>query len=106
MQRLAASELKHYVKYDELHDLVWCWLHHGFFDNRKEFLDYQKTKANKPVKFIINKGNRFVTIKNKRYSVKSVVWALHHGEWPDCRLVNANGDKSNNRIENIIPKKY
>lgn len=33
--------------------------------------------------------------------VHHVVWVLHHGTWPTGQLDHANGDKLDNRIENL-----
>lgn len=40
-------------------------------------------------------------ILGKTVLIHRVAWALHHGAWPNSRLDHINGDKSDNRIENL-----
>lgn len=41
------------------------------------------------------------TYKNMRFMAHRVVWALHHGEWPDGWIDHINGCKTDNRPENL-----
>lgn len=38
---------------------------------------------------------------SKNYRVHRVVWALHHGKWPEHTINHINGIKTDNRIENL-----
>ncbi len=45
-------------------------------------------------------GYRRVGVLDRDYYIHHLVWAWHHGEWPS-RIDHANGDPSDNRIENL-----
>jgi hypothetical protein len=45
-------------------------------------------------------GYTRITIKGRRYKTHRVVWALHHGEWPDS-IDHINHDRADNRIQNL-----
>ena len=53
-----------------------------------------------PVGWISKHGYREMEIDGKRKKVHHVVWFLNKGEWPDV-LDHINGDRSDNRIENL-----
>ena len=59
-----------------------------------------KIKAGAPVGCDHCAGYRQVMIDRKRYLSHRVVFLLHHGYIPKC-LDHINGDKSDNRIENL-----
>lgn len=41
----------------------------------------------------------------KRITAHKIVWLLHGKEWPDFRIYHVDGDKANNRIENLSRRK-
>ena len=52
-------------------------------------------------------GYRRVSHRNRIYMAHRVVWLLQHGDWPEYEIDHINGDKDDNRIENLrdVPAK-
>lgn len=46
-------------------------------------------------------GYRQGRIFYKMYKAHRVIWALHHGRWPDKHIDHINGNPSDNRIVNL-----
>lgn len=46
-------------------------------------------------------GRKTLNINNRHYQLHRVIWAVHHGEWPDQFIDHIDGDPSNNKIENL-----
>ena len=47
------------------------------------------------------KGYRTGRLDGQQYLAHRVAWALHHGRWPQGQLDHVNGDRSDNRLENL-----
>lgn len=46
-------------------------------------------------------GYRRGRIFGKNYLAHRVIWAIHYGEWPKLHIDHINGNKLDNRIENL-----
>lgn len=46
-------------------------------------------------------GYKRASIQNKRFFAHRVAWAMYHGEWPSGQIDHINGDRSDNRIQNL-----
>jgi len=46
-------------------------------------------------------GYKHGSLMGKKCLAHRVVWFLHHGSWPDDQVDHINGDRSDNRIENL-----
>lgn len=46
-------------------------------------------------------GYRVIKIKGRTFKAHRLAWLLHYGEWPSQRIDHIDGDKSNNRVNNL-----
>lgn len=46
-------------------------------------------------------GYRYIKIDECLIQTHHIVWAMHHGKYPEGRLDHINGSRSDNRIENL-----
>jgi hypothetical protein len=48
-----------------------------------------------------SKGYRHGSIDDQKYLTHRVIWALVYGTWPEDQIDHKNGDRADNRIENL-----
>lgn len=60
-----------------------------------------RVKAGEECGSIDSKGRRRVLFRGKTYAVHQLVFAMHHGRWSIAQVDHIDGDKLNNRIENL-----
>lgn len=48
-------------------------------------------------------GERTTTINGKQWKLKTLIYLYHHNELPKFGITRKDGDKLNDRIENLIP---
>lgn len=65
---------------------------------KKQFV---ASKLGSIVGWIQPNGYRRISIKAKSYQAHRLVWLYHHGHMPKGDIDHINGDKSDNRIENL-----
>lgn len=53
-----------------------------------------------------NKGRyRYVKVDDRSFTVATIIWAMHHGEWPSSRLASKSGNPDDCRIANLVPQR-
>lgn len=62
---------------------------------------YNSRLAGKPALTAISRGYRIGRVGKKNLMAHVVAWAYVNGEWPDGDIDHINGDRSDNRIENL-----
>jgi len=71
----------------------------------------QRHKIGDRADFLVTSGNAEgycrVSFDSKRYLAHRVVWLYVHGSWPEFDIDHINGNKSDNRLENLrdVPAK-
>ncbi|WP_291869642.1 HNH endonuclease [Bradyrhizobium sp.] len=61
----------------------------------------KKRAAGMEAGYLNNIGYRQVMLGRKIYSVHRIAWSLYHGEHPNGEVDHINGDRSDNRKENL-----
>lgn len=50
---------------------------------------------------IYKKGNRYITIRRKRYQAHRLAWLYVYGTWPSLEIDHRNLERDDNRIQNL-----
>jgi hypothetical protein len=98
-----ALELRKLLTYDyETGLLYWLPRPVSMFSCKCVQHRWNLSFANKPA-FTAKANNGYLkgSVLNRQMLAHRVIWALVHGEWPKDQIDHIDGDRSNNRIENL-----
>lgn len=82
-------------------ELLWKERQDDFPASITSIRTFNTRNANNPVYEEVHRGYLRVSILGKRYKSHRIAWALYYGEWPDDQIDHIDGDRSNNKIENL-----
>jgi len=80
--------LKHFIYNPDTGELTWR-------------IDKRPAKSGDYAGTVNHDGYRKVMLFKKYYSVHRVAWAMTYGDWPIGEVDHIDGDRLNNRLENL-----
>lgn len=82
--------------------LQWKFRGREMFASDREYVRWNNRYAGCEALRCINaKGYRAGSIHHRGFLAHRVAWAIYYGSWPVGEIDHINGDKSDNRIENL-----
>lgn len=96
------EELRQLLRYEpETGKLFWKERPREMFTRDRLHLSWNSKNAGKEAFTASNRGYRVGRIFDVMQQGHRVVWAVYYGEWPDALVDHINGNKSDNRIDNL-----
>lgn len=62
---------------------------------------FNRRYGGRTIGYPMNVGYLFLHLFGHCHLAHRVAWALHHGEWPEGELDHKNGNKTDNRLDNL-----
>jgi hypothetical protein len=99
---LPASRLRNLLRYNpESGSIVWMERGASEDDRPSRRATFNKQFAGKEAFTAISCGYRVGRVFDRMYKMHRVVWAIYYGEWPEKNVDHINGNKLDNRIQNL-----
>jgi hypothetical protein len=83
--------------------LFWLNRPRGFFNSDRAFKSWNTKYSGKEALNTNSNGYKYGPIFKKNYKAHRVVWLLVTGHWPQLEIDHIDGNRSNNRFENLRP---
>jgi hypothetical protein len=102
INQLPIDELRQLLKYDpKTGNLTWHQRPRELFKSERSCSIWNVRFANKPAFTSLCRGYNRGLILGVNYHAHRVAWAIHYGWWPKDQLDHINGDRTDNRIDNL-----
>jgi hypothetical protein len=92
--------LRQCVAYDPARGVVWQTRPLAHFKRERDQIAWNNHFAGEIAGAVTN-GYRMINLKPFRLYEHHIIWALKHGVWPQHELDHINGDRADNRLENL-----
>ena len=101
------DELRQLLRYEpETGKLFWLprgpeWFHQGALTSEAMSKGWNDRWAHKEALTALSNGYKVGPIMCRVVPAHRAAWAIFHGEWPGGQIDHINGDRSDNRLENL-----
>lgn len=104
---LTQDDVKRLFDYDdETGDLIWRKRDRSEFTAGRQngeaaWKIWNSRNAGQKIRNLNTYGYLRVAVSGKRYFAHRIIWLWVHGEWPEGEIDHINGNRADNRIENL-----
>jgi hypothetical protein len=81
--------------------LYWLPRPQSMFKTYRTFKAWNSKNAGMPAYTAVNKGYHYGRTMGNTFMAHRVIWLLQTGKWPDSEVDHIDGDRSNNKWENL-----
>ena len=102
-QHLSPDQLRELIDYNsDTGSLVWKARGVEWFSSPESCKKWNTRRAGKEALHGLSQyGYRVGTVDNEKYTAHRVAWAIFHGSWPKQTIDHINGNRADNKIENL-----